>query len=389
METNHSYRANRIQTTNVLVSILGLLLLLSLPKYNHNWGYFGTLQFAGTTLKGQIPYSDIATDFYGFRALVLNQDPYAILGPALETMGIDWDVTHSSTHPPTAYLLTAPVAFLPWPLASALWAWLMLVGLIFSIRLFGYPWKSSFSIAIAAVFWPPTATSLGNITIIWLLGLMLAYKYRENNVFLAGIFIGISSYTKFFSALLIIPFIARRKWQAVIGFIFTWLAGLTIITILEPTTIYRYILVNRSNSIEIIMREDNASFLAFLFRYLKIPGLVAGILFIAIIVYLGMPRAFKNTKISVPEWNLFCFLSVILLPIAWIYSILPLLTIILSALQQKGVLRYYAITVLILPILSPRWGILTPFSLFVFFILMGVIIVLGKSSINRLSESNL
>lgn len=364
----------------VLASILLLLLLLSLPKFDDTWNYSGILQYAASSLKGQTPYSDIATDFYGFRALVLNEDPYAILGPALQKMGINWDVPFSSTHPPTAYLLTAPVAFLPWPIASSLWAWLMLIGLTLSFRFFGFSWKSSFFLTVLAIFWPPTTLSLGNITIIWLLGLMIALRYRDSNFFLAGIFIGFSSFTKFFSAFLLIPFIIRRKWQAVIGFSFAWLAAITIIYILEPTTIYRYISVNSSGLMETILRQDNAGFLPFLFRYGEILGLSAGILIIAIIVYLGKRRLAKSNTISMLEWNLFSYLSVILLPIAWTYSILPLVIILFSTIQQRGISRYIAIAALIPPILSPPWGILTPFFLFFFFVLQGVSIVLAKSS---------
>jgi len=97
------------------------------------------------TLKGQAPYSDVATDFYGFNALLTNKDPYAILGPALKTIGVHWKAPFASTHPPTAFLVVAPVAWLPWPISSMAWAWLMLICLCLSLRIgCGYTWDVSF-----------------------------------------------------------------------------------------------------------------------------------------------------------------------------------------------------------------------------------------------------
>jgi hypothetical protein len=63
------------------------------------WVYWG---IRPEPLRGQNLHSDIVQDFYGLQALVYCWDPYAKLGPALRKIGVDWDVSHSSTHPPTA-----------------------------------------------------------------------------------------------------------------------------------------------------------------------------------------------------------------------------------------------------------------------------------------------
>jgi len=368
------HRHNNIKFTRVdywvLVSISILLLILSLPDHDGSYNLLGSLQYASTILKGRIHVADIAQDFYGFRALITNNDPYAILGPALITTGINWIVPISSSHPPTAFLFTAPLAFLPWPIASALWAWFMLIGLAFSFRFFGFSWKTSFCLTVAALFWPPTIYSLGNITIIWLLGLMIAFQFRDRSYFWSGFFVGISSFTKFFPALLLIPFIIRKKWRALVGFISAWVTGLTIITILDPNAILRYITVNSNNSIEIMSSAFNTSFLATLYRLLGIPGIVAGALIIFIIVFFGMPRSFINTNISIQEWNLFSYLSVILLPIAWVYSILPLIIVLFSIIKKKGEFSsYFAFATLSFIIFSPPWGIFFPdFSSFLFYL---------------------
>ena len=191
-----------------------LLFILMLPNSDDTWSYIDTLRDASTTLRAQSPRSDLAQDLYGFQAMVLKKDPYAVLGPVHKAMGIDWDVSYSSTHPPTAFLLTAPVAFLPWKIASALWAWLMLILFAISMRAFGFEWPTAILVAVGGIYWLPAALIFGQLTSVWLLGIMLAYHYRHRHPFLAGICIGLASFTKFFPALLLIPFIMRRKWKA-------------------------------------------------------------------------------------------------------------------------------------------------------------------------------
>ena len=100
--------------------------LLLLPRHQGSWTYVGTLKYAGTMLKtGE--RGDVVTDIIGFRALIHGDDTYPILGPELAKLGIDWDVEHASTHPPSAYLLVAPVALLPINWGERAWAFLMVV----------------------------------------------------------------------------------------------------------------------------------------------------------------------------------------------------------------------------------------------------------------------
>ncbi len=292
------------------------------------------------TLLGRQPGGDVAIDFFGFRALVLHLDPYAEIGPALQTIGANWYVPHASTHPPTAFLLTAPVAFLPFPIASAIWGWLMVAATIASLRLYGLKWKLIIPVMILLPFWSPFAYSVVQITPLWMLGLALAFHYKEKPL-VAGGWIAFASFTKFMPALLLIPFILQRKWKAVIGFASIWLVALLLIVVLNPTAIPRYIEVNLTTSVSIMARGDNTSFLPSLIRWGGAASLIAGGLLLMIVAWFGRK-----------EWHTWEFLAVALLPIAFIYSLLPLLP---GAIARRN---WLIIGCLLLPFFIPPYGLI-------------------------------
>ena len=110
-------------------------------------------------------------------------DPYPNLHQALTPFGVNWPVQLVTTHPPSAFLLVAPIAFLPWQVAFGLWGWLMIAAIILSLRAYHFSWQLSIILGLLSMLWPPTITSLGNITIVWILGLALAYRERDRSPF--------------------------------------------------------------------------------------------------------------------------------------------------------------------------------------------------------------
>ena len=371
-----------------------IVIILLLPPATDYGSYIDILSHTSMTLKGQAPYSDVAQDFYGFTALMTNKDPYVLLGPALKTMGIQWKASFSSTHPPTAFLLVAPVAFLPWPISSMAWAWLMLICLCLSFRIgLGYSWDVSLLITAVALFWPPIATSFDQITIVWLFGLAMAYKYRNEHPFVSGLFIGIASFTKLMPSVVLFPFLIRHKWEAVKGFALSWLTAFGILVLLSPKTLIRYFITNRTNAIDIIMRADNSSFLFFLNRRVGLLGLILTIAALALLLILAFKkyRQELGKEISKEEWNIYAFMAVLLMPITWIFSIAPLLPNLFLLLEDKRpIIRVVTICAIVPPIIFPPWGQKSTLGLFGFFILSGVALVLAQSSItlsNRLSNA--
>jgi hypothetical protein len=341
--------------------------------------YLNSLREASDVILGKNGRSDVAQDFYGFRAMVLHQDPYAVLGPALETIGVDWDLAHASTHPPTAFLLVAPVAWMPWPLSSLAWAWLMIAALFVSFHAAGYSWKTSALMAALAILWTPTIHSLSQITIVWLLGLMLAYRFRSSNPFLAGIFVGIASLTKFLPAIMLVPFVVRRRGKAVLGFGMTWLAALSTILLIAPQATIRYLKVNRTNALATLLRGDNSSPIGLLLSH-RLVGmeLVTGLmlaLVLATFTVLLLRRAIGQDTISTNEWNFYSYLSVALLPIMWIYSIVPLLPILMKALTGRNVPAVWAAAAILLAIVAPPFAHDTRYFLFSVLLLSGGVVI--------------
>lgn len=123
----------------IIIFVLVHFLFLLIPYSDTPVEYFNILGNATGTLRGESIRSDMAQDFYGVQAIVNGWNPYVDIGVGLARIGVDWDVSHPSTHPPTAFLLTAPVAFFPWSIASALWGWLMLFAMYASLKIYNLP----------------------------------------------------------------------------------------------------------------------------------------------------------------------------------------------------------------------------------------------------------
>lgn len=336
---------------------------------------------SAAAFRGEYPYSDIAADIIGFRRLYLGGDPYPILGPALAELGIDWDVAHTHTHPPTAFLFAAPIAFLPWKTASSLWAFASLAGIAASFLLLGWPWRRALGLALLIPLWPPAALSMGQLTVIWLLGFALAYRLTSPNNpaggFASGAVIGIASLTKFFPALLLAPHIVARRYRALVGFGLVWLAALAAVWLMHPGALARYLEINVGNSMTQIERLDNASVVALAFRSFGLGGvaLVIGCACAILLAVLwGMRRrgGLDHAKL----WMLSLYFSVALLPIMWMYSLLPLIPVIWYFLNRNNKAADYAALYAIgVPAVAPMLGpIMAP-------ALGSVIVVLGAAFI--------
>lgn len=322
--------------------------------------YLATIDAASDAMTGIGRPADVAQEFYGFWALVSGHDPYAILGPALASIGVDWPLDYPSAHPPTAFLLVAPVAWLPWPRSLLAWTWLMIGALLLGFHATGFSWKTSFLLTALALLWPPTIWGLYQITIVWLLGVMLAYQFHSSRPILAGVFIGLASFTKFLPAILLIPFFIRRNWKPPFGFVLTWLGALATILLLAPHAISRYIEVNPANWARHFLRADNASPLSLIWTN-RLGTLEIGLITIlAGFLVIAAARLFKGARsgepISFAEWGFFSYLSVALLPILWSFAILPLLPLLVQALTRKNLGALLAAAALILAIPFPSFG---------------------------------
>ena len=324
-----------------LVLIIGAVLFLSIlllpPLARTPQSYYECLKYTSATLKGKTPFSDFAAEVVSFRALYNRTEPYPVLGPALKDLGIDWDVVHPNSHPPTSFLFAAPVAFLPWPWASAIWAWLMLGLIVFSLRCYDLSWKKALGLMPLTLLWPPTSFALGQLTVLWLFFLSLAYYLRKRQLW-SGVSIGLASATKLWAGIVLLIFVVKRKWPAVFGFILIWIVMLTTVYVLNSAAIPRYLVVSREVSSGIIHRTDNQSPIVASYAHGGWIGAVLMVLLLSLVLFVNRRYFYQWTVFpSTRAWMLSSYFSVALLPTSYSYALVPLLPVIVFLFWQKKI----------------------------------------------------
>ncbi len=108
---------------------------------------------------------------------------------------------------------------------------------------------------------------------IWLICVILAFHYRTNP-FLAGILIAIASFTKLMPIVMLIPFLLRKKYLVMFGFLLAWVIALILLFLIDPNIWHSYLGANRMNFLDQILRPDSASFFIFPMKQLGMPGII-------------------------------------------------------------------------------------------------------------------
>jgi hypothetical protein len=207
------------------------------------------------TFKGQALYSDIAVDFYGFYALSPNRTLIHI-GSSIEDNRCGWDVKHASTHPQQHTWRLRQQHFGTHCLPQCGHGSVCL--LVLEPKKVSGIWDASF-LRLMVLYWLPIAISFGQITLVWLFGLMMAYRTRNTRPFWSGLFIGVGSFTKFYQVF-ICTFILRQM-EGGNGFIFLD-GGIRGNTYAFTRCIYSILEANKTNSIDAII-IDNGAFIMF------------------------------------------------------------------------------------------------------------------------------
>jgi hypothetical protein len=340
--------AVRIALLALAILELAVLAALPAPANPDKPGVDGGIRTAAAQLRGEGPPVDLVQDYVGARSLVGEGDPYEVLTQAYASVGIVWRAEHRSTHPPTAFVLTLPIAWLGWRVAAAVWAWLMLVAIA------GAWWALGARAELAAVLgpltllWPPAAWSIGQLTALWLLGIALAWRWRNKSL-RPGASIGLAALTKLLPTLSLVPFLLMRRWRTILGYTAAVGFALLVVTILRPGIVTRYLSVSRSVGREQAARPENSALLwAFDHRF----GLAGAAVALALVAWvLGTSLARLRSREQLDEWSFWAWswAAVALLPIAWIYSLLPLVPALAYCLRRGGLvsraLTIFAISV--------------------------------------------
>jgi hypothetical protein len=292
--------------------------------------------------------TDFAQDYIGARALLSGEELYPILGPAHKRIGLEFEVGNRSTHPPTAFLLAVPLAGLGYPDALRLWALAMTLCMVFTARSFGLPWRWAIPAALLALTWPPATRSMSQYTPIWLLGLALGYRYRARP-FLSGALVGLASLPKFLAAPALLAHLRRRQWTALAGFIALWLAAIGLLVMLRPHSFVEYLTANRENMENQILRDDNGALVIAAWRDGGYVGVASAAVLVLLVTWAGFRSRDEHT------WACFSWLGVALLPIGWVYSLLPLLPWLVRLVLVGRVLPCaLSVLALLSPLIGPK-----------------------------------
>jgi hypothetical protein len=272
-------------------------------------------------LLAQARPTDLLQDYGGARALLFGGNAYEPTGAlAQRYVTVSYtSLSYVSTHPPTAFLLLLPIAAFPLGVASAIWVLLMLGGLVACVRICGAPWHVAALLGPLLVLIPPLAEGVNQLAVAVLVLVFLAYRLRERP-FMAGVLIGLASLAKYLPALLLVPFVTRRQWSAVVGFALTWVCGLTAIVLLNTDALPAYLSSGQVESATWIAEPSNGAFLVVALRY----GMVATVLAVALVLWILWCEARDRSADSRLRWARWNWLAVALLPITWSFSVLPL-----------------------------------------------------------------
>lgn len=314
---------------------LGILLAIPAPANPDKPGRTGGIRTAAAQLRGSGPPVDLVQDYVGARDMAHGRDTYPVLTRAYASVGLTWPAGHRSTHPPTAFLLVLPVAWLSWKPAAAVWMALMLAALAAAYWALGAPPGPAVALAPLTLVWPPGAWSMGQLTPVWLLGLALAWRLRDRPG-PAGAAIALASLTKLLPALMLLPFLILRRWSVLRGFALVWGVALSLLLILDAGAIGRYVTIVRTTSRDQAARGENSALLWAAAHNYGAAGVAVGVLLVAAVLGLALRRTRARGELDRLSWDSAGWAAVALLPIAWIYSLLPLLPSLVLLLRRGG-----------------------------------------------------
>jgi hypothetical protein len=273
------------------------------------------------------------------------------------SVGLTWPVPHRSTHPPTAFLLVLPVAWLPWKAGAAVWMVLMLFALAGAYWAFGARAGPALVLAPLTLLWPPAGWSMGQLTPLWLLGIAIAWRWRDRPA-TAGAAIALASLTKLLPALSLLPFLLLRRWPVLRGFALVWGAALALLLVLDAGAVGRYLKIARTEGRDQAARHENAAMLWAANHHYGAAGIALASALIAAVVVASLRRLWKRDEIDRLSWDGISWASVALLPIAWIYSLLPLLPALARVVRRGGpIAAALALVTFAIPFLIDPFGL--------------------------------
>jgi hypothetical protein len=340
-----------------IVALASYLQLLPVEHWGYPWALHYRIRVVREMFNGTADLLDLRQDIAGFRRLVQNRDPY----PGIDEYYEDADLRTPkgggwgpSTHPPTAFLFAAPIAYLSASVREGAWVASELALIFCAFVWYGLRWPRAFGLALClGLLWGPVAYSYHQLVIIWFAAVAFAYRYRTSAPFWSGVGIAAASLTKLAPIGIVGYYVFMRKYRAVAAVLLVWSIAIAAVLWLEPHAFNYYLGgATRANTAVTMIRRDNNSIYTQLYLLAGIPGLVGGIAYIGALMWRNRSALFAPAASPDYSFFLYSFLTVALLPICWLYSLVPLLPV-LGYFILRGNRTHRVIAVACLILLAP------------------------------------
>lgn len=149
---------------------------------------------------------------------------------------------HASPHPPVLALISLPLTLVPFPVLVPIALGLNLILLVVVGRRLGLSAHGSFALAA----WPPLwwVLDISQLELLILFLALLAWRAADTgHDGRAGLWLGLAAALKFYPGLLVLPYLARRRWRVPLaaGLVFA-LSQLGSLVAVGPAGFLRYYL---------------------------------------------------------------------------------------------------------------------------------------------------
>jgi hypothetical protein len=234
---------------------------------------------------------------------------------------------------------------------------LMLAALAAAYWALGTPLGPAVALAPLTVVWPPGGWSMGQLTPLWLLGLALAWRLRDRPS-CAGAAIALASLTKLLPALSLLPFLLLRRWSVLRGFAIVWVAAVALLLVLDAGATERYLHIVRTTGRDQAARGENSALLWAADHNYGAAGVAVAILLVCAVLVRALWRLPRRDGLDRSSWDGVGWATVALLPIAWIYSLLPLLPTLARLVRRGGLVAAgLALVTFVMPFLVDPFGL--------------------------------
>ena len=326
------------------------------------WAIFNFSAFYPENIYGK----DFVQDYLGAKAIVSGVNPYQSL-PALAErflpQALPLRFTHPTPHPPAALLLGLPLTLLPYSYAAGIWLILQWIA-IYAIYRIGMAsnWvpkqlsRHPLLLLGVVMAWAPTAQDMlsGNLMLFLLLLLAaLWYCQTYDKQILAGVSLGVAISIKLMVWPLILFFVLRKKWRAllavllsvgviniiamlVIGiesFLFYYLNVGAVVSPLYQRSVYNFSIWTLGT--KVLCDVQNLSLCPFAFSKWALPVNTV----IALTSFLVALILAWRAKEALLAYGILICISLLLSPVTWrhyfVLAIIPLMYLHMLANQQN------------------------------------------------------